>query len=77
MPINWTALLVSWLPFTVLILVWIFLSRRAWGWSLGRMNKFNEAQMTEMQRTNALLDRIAIALEKRTETSTHSPPHSN
>jgi hypothetical protein len=70
MPINWTALLVSWLPFIVLILVWIFLSRRMGGtcWS-GRVNEFYEAQVTEMKRTNALLDRIAVALEKRAETS--------
>jgi hypothetical protein len=33
------------------------------------MNGFYEAQVTEMQRTNALLDRIAVALEKRAETS--------
>jgi cell division protein FtsW (lipid II flippase) len=69
MHIDWTALLVSWLPFTVLILVWIFLSQRAGGTRWGRMNGFYEAQVTEMQRTNALLDRIAVALEKRAETS--------
>ncbi len=70
MPTNWTALLVSWLPFIVLILVWIFLSRRMGGtcW-LGRVNEFYEAQVTEMKRTNVLLDRIAVALEKRAETS--------
>jgi hypothetical protein len=71
MPTNWTALLVSWLPFIVLILVWIYLSQRVGGTrsSLDRRNELYEAQVTEMQRTNALLDRIAAALEKRAETS--------
>jgi hypothetical protein len=70
MPKEWIELLVSWLPFIVLILVWFFLSKRMGGtrW-LGRMNEYYEAQVTEMKRTNALLDRIAVALEKRAETS--------
>jgi hypothetical protein len=83
MPTDWTALLVSWLPFVVLILVWIFLSQRLRG-GRNRLNEFYEAQVaqvTEMQRTNVLLNRIAVALEKRAETSkeplTHSLPHSN
>jgi ATP-dependent Zn protease len=69
MPIDWISLLLSWVPFIVLILVWIILSRRAGStrWSLARMIEFYEAQVAEMQRTNALLDRIAGALEKRAE----------
>ena len=66
MPIDWTALLVSWLPFVFLILVWIFLARR-FGGMRNQANEFYKAQVTEMQRTNALQDRIAVALEKRAE----------
>ena len=66
------SLFVSWLPFIVLILIWIGLSR--WvarqqtargGWPLVRLADQQEAQLTELQRTNALLDRIAAALERR------------
>jgi len=68
MPTGWSELLVSWLPFIVLVLVWIFLARRGFPqWR--RVNEFYEAQVTEMQRTNALLNRIALALEKRAATS--------
>jgi ATP-dependent Zn protease len=73
MPADWISLLVSWLPFIFLILVWVlvsvFLSQRAGGAHLERVNKFYEVQVKEMQRTNALLDRIAVALEKRAGTS--------
>lgn len=64
MHVDWTALLVSWLPFVVLILVWIFLSQRLCG-RRERPSELYEAQVAEMRRTNALLDRIAVALEKR------------
>jgi hypothetical protein len=61
MPVDWTALLVSWLPFLFLILVWALLAQ-----GLGRARKrMNEFYETELRRTNALLDRIAVALEKR------------
>jgi len=66
---DWIALLVSWVPFVVLILVWIFLSQRL-GSTRKRLDEFYKAQVSEMQRTNALLDRIAVALEKRA----HGPP---
>jgi hypothetical protein len=73
MPADWISLLVSWLPFIFLILVWVllsvFFSKQSSGRLLARMNEFHEAQVREMQRTNALLDRIAVALEKRAETS--------
>jgi hypothetical protein len=70
MPIDWTSQLASWLPFIALILVWVFLSQRLRAGSsrqLSRMNEFYEVQLTEMQRLNVLLDRIAVALEKRAE----------
>jgi ATP-dependent Zn protease len=59
----WISLLVSWIPFIALIFVWIILSRSIakgrgpWG--------LHEAQVNEMKRTNELLERIAVALEKR------------
>ena len=59
MPANWFEILVSWLPFIALIVVWLFLSKAM------RMGKYYE----EMRRMNALLDRIAAALEKRAGTS--------
>jgi preprotein translocase subunit YajC len=69
MPADWMPQLMSWLPFIVLMLVFLFFAQRAGGTRWNRMNEFYEAQVTEMQRTNALLNRIAVALEKRGETS--------
>ena len=75
MPVNWTSQLLNWSPFIallVLILVWMFLSQRTGGGArslLGRTVEIYEAQYTEMQRMNVLLERIAVALEKRAETS--------
>ncbi len=63
---DWIALLVSWVPFVALILVWIFLSRQL-GFRQNQWQGFYKDQLKEMQRTNALLDRIAVALEKRAE----------
>ena len=66
-PPWWISLLVSWLPFLVLILVWIILSRYVtkgrgpWGLT----TDLYEAQVEEMRRMNALMERIAVALEKR------------
>ena len=59
-------LFLSWLPFLVLIVVWIVLSRqmKARGQSFWSAN---EAQIAEMKRTNALLERIAVTLEKRAQ----------
>jgi ATP-dependent Zn protease len=69
MPADWTSYLLSWLPFIVFILVWIFLSKQAGRWQMGRVHETYEVQVKEMQRMNALLERIAIALEKHAETS--------
>jgi hypothetical protein len=68
MPADWIAQLMSWLPFIILIVVFFFFAQRTGGTRWNRMNEFYEAQVTEMQRTNALLNRIAVALEKRAET---------
>jgi hypothetical protein len=64
MPNDWIAQLMSWLPFIVLILVWLFVSQY---FLRNQVFGFYKAQVTEMQRTNALLERIAVALEKRAE----------
>ncbi|HEV2157982.1 hypothetical protein [Bradyrhizobium sp.] len=59
------SLIVSWLPFVVLVGVWIWFSRRRLRGSSG-MNLVDlyEQQVAESRRTNALLERIAAALEK-------------
>jgi hypothetical protein len=62
------SLIVSWLPFLMLVGVWVWLSRRNWRGSSGTSwVDLCEQQVVESQRTNALLERIAAALEK------HSP----
>ena len=58
----WMSQLVSWLPFIVLIFVWIILSRSL---AKGRGPWGLTAQIIEMKRTNELLERIAVAVEKR------------
>lgn len=58
-------LIMSWLPFLVLVGVWLWFSRRNARASSGAswVDLF-EQQVVEAQRTNALLERIAAALEK-------------
>jgi len=58
-------LIVSWLPFIVLIGVWLWLSRR---WSPGagaKLVELYEQQIIETRRMNVFLERIAVSLEKR------------
>ena len=58
--------IVSWLPFIVLIGIWVWLSCR---WSLGNTAKLiqlYEQQVAETSRMNVFLERIAVSLEKRT-----------
>lgn len=66
---KWIELLVSWLPFLLLIAVWLLLSRRmgmqARGKSGTTMIELYEQQVEESRRMNANLERIATALEKR------------
>jgi flagellar biosynthesis/type III secretory pathway M-ring protein FliF/YscJ len=68
----WTSLLLNWMPFFILIAAWIvvylimtIIRRRAP--ANNRLVELVEVQIMEMQRTNALLDRIAVAQEKRAE----------
>jgi Trk-type K+ transport system membrane component len=59
---DWISLLVNWLPFIVLIVVFVALSRGG-----GRTSNFYEQQIAELKRNNTMLERIAVALEKRNE----------
>ena len=60
------SLIVSWLPFFTLVGVWMWLARKGRRGSSGtRLVDICEQQVVESQRTNALLERIASALEKR------------
>ncbi|CCD91249.1 conserved hypothetical protein [Bradyrhizobium sp. ORS 375] len=54
-------LIVSWLPFIILIGTWIWLTRRG---SLTKVAQLYEQQIDETKRTNVLLERIAVSLEK-------------
>ncbi|WP_409192144.1 hypothetical protein [Bradyrhizobium sp. RDM4] len=59
------SLIVSWLPFLVLVGVWLWYSRAARRSSSGTSwVDLYEQQVAENRRTNALLERIAAALEK-------------
>lgn len=66
---KWIELLVSWLPFLVLIGAWLVLSRRV-GWQARArsgmtMIELYEQQVEQSRQMNANLERIAAALEKR------------
>ena len=67
---NWLVnLITSWVPFIVLVIVWIWLSRSMgmrWRSRTGAsMIELYEQQVLETRRMNATLERIALALEKR------------
>jgi len=66
---DWVSLLLSWVPFLVLIGVWFWVSRRFGMQARGRsgvtMIELYEQQVEETRRMNATLERIAVAMEKR------------
>jgi ATP-dependent Zn protease len=69
---HWViSLIISWLPFIVLVIVWIWLSRSMgmrWRSPSGAtLVELTEQQVAESRRINATLERIALALEKRTQ----------
>jgi hypothetical protein len=65
LPYWLVSLVVSWLPFIVLMGVWLWISRRNRRASSGTsLVDLYERQVVEYQHTNALLERIAAALEK-------------
>jgi len=65
------SLLSSWFPFIVLMIVWLWLFRtmgKRWRSPSGATwGELTEQQVAEIQRMNAILERIAVALEKRGE----------
>ena len=70
---EWLSLLLSWFPFLVLIVLWVWVSRsigmRARSRSGVTMIELYEQQVEEVRRINATLERIAVSMEKR-ETGT-------
>ena len=66
---EWISLAASWLPFLLLIVVWLWFSRRngmqARGPSGATLIELYEQQVSETRRINGSLERIAVALEKR------------
>ncbi len=56
-------LLIGWTPFIVLIGLWVFLMRRG-GW-LGKHRQHVERNIELLEQQQALLQRIAVALEER------------
>jgi ATP-dependent Zn protease len=66
---EWLSLVVSWLPFLLLIGAWLYFSRTSGMQARGRsgvtMIELYEQQVAETRRTNATLERIAVAMEKR------------
>ena len=70
---HWlVSLIVSWVPFIVLVIVWVLLMRRMrMNWwrspSGATLVELTEQQLAETRRMNATLERIAVALEKRVQ----------
>jgi ATP-dependent Zn protease len=67
---DWVSFVVAWLPFLLLIGVWLYFSRyhgmQARGSSTGvTLIDLYEQQVAETRRMNANLERIAVAMEKR------------
>jgi flagellar biogenesis protein FliO len=63
--IDWVRLLLSWVPFFLIIIAWWVVARffRQRAASGATMVQLYEQQVTETRRTNAALERIAGALE--------------
>lgn len=66
---DWLSTVVSWLPFLILMAIWLWFARssgmRARGSSGVTMIDLYEQQVAETRRMNAMLERIAVTLEKR------------
>ena len=58
----WSALLTTWAPILLMIGLWLYFVRRL---SVGRHAKHLERSMAFMDRQEQLLERIAVALERR------------
>jgi len=69
---EWISLAISWVPFVALIAVWFWLARKGLqprGSSGATMIELYEQQVAETRRMNGLVERIAVALEKRESSS--------
>jgi hypothetical protein len=66
---NWLELAIAWVPFVLLIGVWLWIGRRyglmGRGSSGSTMLELYEQQVAETRRMNGFLERIAASLEKR------------
>ena len=66
---EWTTILVTWLPFLILVAVLVLFGRsqgmRSRGPSGHSLIELYEQQVAETRRMNSTLERIAVALEKR------------
>jgi hypothetical protein len=66
---EWISILVAWLPFLLLMVVFLLLARwhgmRSRGPSGHSLIELYEQQVAETRRLNATLERIAVALEQR------------
>jgi ATP-dependent Zn protease len=58
---TWSAVLVSWAPFMLVLGFWVFFM---FVMLRGRQRKYIERHMAFMDRQDALLERIASALER-------------
>jgi len=57
-------LIVSWLPFIILMGIWVWIGRRGALGPGAKVAQLYEQQINETRRTNVLLERIAVSLEK-------------
>jgi hypothetical protein len=58
----WSALLYTWSPILLMIGFWVFIMKR---YGAGRQAKYTERSLAFMDRQEQLLERIAVALERR------------
>lgn len=66
---SWLELAIAWVPFVLLIGLWLWIGRRngfmGRGSSGASMLELYEQQVAETRRMNGFLERIAASLEKR------------
>jgi ATP-dependent Zn protease len=58
---DWVSLLINWFPMLLLIAVWIWVMRRFQGGT-----KYRRSYMEQVKKQTELLERVALALEKKT-----------
>jgi hypothetical protein len=59
---TWSALVYTWAPILLMIAFWLFFMKKLGG---ARQAKYMERSMAFMDRQEELLERIAVALERR------------